>query len=646
MDSSIRLRQINQSELSGFVSGLFSLFGLPSISGSFIPSGSGIYNLGSSTYPYAQAFVNQLNVPSGSGISFGNTSFTAYVSGGVAVLNVGGISITSADDAIYIQGPSGLQGPSGATGITGPSGVGITGISYDTVTNILKFSLSNNTSDTFNFQGLSGATGVSVTGFYQSGNYIYPQFSNFQGLGAPVQLVAGPPGPPGSITFDFQQDGSNQFYPITNFPTGVVINSYYYSTPNPPLSLMRGMSYTMNSSGLDTHNITSYDLLLMSGIFSGQSIPFTVGTPINYYEGSGNGTGYWRLAFFPSGTPTGMYSSNYDPYGVFSETSNTEVYGTSIVNNIYRTEFSFTTAFTAQNCYKYGFMIYTLGGSDTTTDSILLTNTGYAYVLGTVNFSSGIGPAGPLGPSGLQGIQGIQGNIGPSGEQGNDGLSVESYNQQQVGPNSFQIQFIFSDGSTGPWINLPSGGPSGANGAIGPVGSLSNYFSGTFSITNSYITNSVVYFSGSSYINTGTLSSGVYPPNSPWQTLALAGSIGPSGATGFADHYSSYFPVVSGIPTGVGTFAASITGITVNGTSLSGSASKFTTGQIVSFTNPGLVGYAYTPYQSIVVSTNSHTGSYFYATVNSYIPQSGILSFTVNTGISNITGISGTILVI
>jgi hypothetical protein len=634
MDSTIRLRQLNQAELSGFVSGVFSLFPKVNISGSIIPSGSGIYDLGSATYPYAKAFFNQLNINSGSGINFGNTSFRAYTSGSVAYINIGGITISSSGENIYIQGPSGVAGPSGHIGATGSTGIGITGIIYDTNTHILTFGLSNGSGNSFNFQGLSGATGASLTGFFQSGDLIFPQFDNFRGSGAPIKLIAGPVGPPGSINLFFYSGNGCNSTDIVDFPSGVIINPYYDTSYGAPISLMRGMSYTLDSSGLNTHLITSQDTGLMGLVFSGQTIPYQVGDQSNYYENSGS-TGYWRLFFFDPLTPTGVLISTAG----LDETFNTGVYGNSLTTNLYRTKISFVANFTAQDHYRYGFATYTIG--EDTTNDIILNPSGYAYVVGDVYFSSGIGPVGPFGPSGQPGPQGIQGNIGPSGQAGDNGVSVVSYNYLQSGTNSYFVQFIFGDGSLGNWIPLPSGGPSGVAGPQGLVGSLTNYFSGEFSPTTNYKQNDTISSSGSSYIYTNVSSgAGFYPTDTThWQILAKKGDVGATGATGYADKYYSNFPIVSGFPTGAGSYPNGFTGITVNGSSLSGSASKFTTGQIVSFRNPSLIGYAYSPYQQILVSTNTNTGSYFYANINSYDSINGIISFTVATGLSNLTGI-------
>jgi hypothetical protein len=645
-DSTIRVRQLNQTELSGFVSGVFSSYPKVNVSGSIIPSGSGISDIGSSSFPYSKIYTNQINITSGSGVYFGPSFFKAFNSGGFAYLNIGGITMSSSGDNVYIAGPSGKQGPSGVIGPIGLSGIGVTGVSYNTTTSLLTFKLSNNTSTSFNFEGLSGATGVSLTGFFRSGNYIYPQYDNFKGTGAGIQLVAGPQGNPGGINFFFENGGTEYEPEGLRFPATPRINPYYDSSRAPSISLMRGMVYNVDASGLHTHVITEQDMTLLTGIFSGQSPPFSVEDELNYIE-TGDCTGYWRIAFFDKDVPTGFYDSVNNPNGLFVENpdnnKNFEVYGNYGFSNLYRTNYSFMANFTALGQYKYGFMGYTIGG-DTSLDvdmSTVAGMTGFAYVLGDVYFSSGIGPVGPLGPSGLQGTQGIIGPIGPTGLKGDDGADVVSYSQRTLGPNQYELQFIFSDGNIGEWVSMPSGGPSGIDGPSGLRGGLTNYFSGEYSLSANYSQNDTISSSGSSYVYIyPTPSAGIDPSNTTyWQMLAKKGDIGPTGATGIADRYSVGYSVISGFPTGAGTYANGITGITVNGSSLSGTGARFQSGQVLSFRNSGLVGYSFSPYQSIVLSTTSYTGTYCYGSVLSFNKTSGILSMQTSggTGIANTT---------
>lgn len=560
-DSTIRLKQINQTELASFVSGILATLNMPNISGSFTPSGSGIYNVGSSSHPYGSFFGNQLNLASGSGINFGNVNFNAYISGGNAYVNIGGYLISSSgNNAILIQGPSGSAGPSGATGATGASGVGVTGINYDTSSHILTFQLSNGHNTGFNFQTLSGDTGVSVTGFFQSGQYIFPQFDHAKGTGSPVLLVAGPQGPPGSISMNFVQSGANYMSvgnaPTTGFPRQVIINPYYSGNSFPDITLMRGMSYTVDVSGLNTHAITSQDLATLSGYFTGQMMPFHVGDMTNYYVDQKN-TGYWRMAFFPNSTPTGIYSTVSDPYNIFpaaiAETTNFEAYSNTLVNSPYRTKMSFTSNFGAQNYYRYGFILYSLG-QDTTIDSVIsgtVNSTGFAVVVGNVIFSS---QAGPAGPSGANGPIGPSGNIGPQGIQGNPGADVVGYTYSGTVPNVY-IQFQMANGIPQPWIPLPAGGPSGA---AGPAGSISNHFSGNFNSGYVYGNDTIVYYNGSSFVNTGSNVSGIIPPASPWIMLVQSGAVGATGATGpmgatgpagsLSNHFSGVYSGIYGYP--------------------------------------------------------------------------------------------------
>src|SRR3954469_2875700 len=127
-DSSIRLRQLNQSDLSGFLRS--SIF--PILSGSgfnftgnhFIPTGSGLSDLGQSAKPFRELYIKEINLPSGSGIWFGQDFFTAYTSGGQAIIQIGSYTITTSGGGISIIGPSGASGI-GFSGATGASGISV-----------------------------------------------------------------------------------------------------------------------------------------------------------------------------------------------------------------------------------------------------------------------------------------------------------------------------------------------------------------------------------------------------------------------------------------------------------------------------------------------------------------------------------------
>ena len=129
MDSLIRLNQIYQPELSGYIANIVSSLLTFNTSGDIIPSGSGVQNLGSETNYYKNLYVNGISVPSGSGITIGNTFFTAYSSGGAGIVQIGEYTITSSGNFISIQGPQGIQGPKGDQGEQGIQGIqGVQGI--------------------------------------------------------------------------------------------------------------------------------------------------------------------------------------------------------------------------------------------------------------------------------------------------------------------------------------------------------------------------------------------------------------------------------------------------------------------------------------------------------------------------------------
>jgi hypothetical protein len=147
LSSTIRVRQINSGELNNFVSQAvlqtLSITGL-SIGGNIIPTSSGIYSLGNTGLYFNNLYANQVNLPSGSGISFGPNTFTAYTSGGGAVFKVNNYTLTSSAQGLSIIGPQGNSGLQGLVGPTGGSGIGITG--YSSTNNKLTFFYSNGTS--------------------------------------------------------------------------------------------------------------------------------------------------------------------------------------------------------------------------------------------------------------------------------------------------------------------------------------------------------------------------------------------------------------------------------------------------------------------------------------------------------------------
>lgn len=640
MDSLIRLNQIYQPELSGYIASIINSLLTFNTSGDIIPSGSGIKTLGSETNYYKNLYVNGISVPSGSGITIGNTFFTAYSSGGAGIVQVGDYQITSSGNFISIQGPQGIQGPSGATGSIGPTGIGITGASYNQLNYQLTFNYSNNTNSSVTLPVLSGASGLSITGFYRSGNLIYPQFSN-NTTGSGIELLSGAQGikgSPGTVTFNFYSGTNEGRLNTVDFPNSVKIEDYYNNNSFPDITLMRGMPYTFSHSGLSTHKVTQEDYETLTGILNNPNVPEDIiGSLVNFYLDPENGTGYWRMAFFDSSITNGIYSGvyTYDQFTGNFLLKNDEVYGDNSYTDIYRNYLTFNTKFSAKDEYKYGFVVYTLGEVE---DEVLTTDLfpdskSIAIILGNAYISSGVGPRGPQGEQGPEGPPGT--GVGPKGD---DGAGIIGINQRE-----FQIQFVLQDGSTSAWIDLPEGGPAGPSGT---AGSFINHFSGEYSSSITYKLNDTVSRLGSTYIYINSSSQSNKTPENYsdyWQLLAKSGDKGGIGPSGIGDKYSSNFFVKSGFPTGLNNFANGITGITVNGINLSGTGSKFKVGDSVSFKNSGIVGYSYTPNQNIILSSNSINNSYFYGSVNSYDSNSGIISFTTlsgGTGIINTT-ISG-----
>jgi hypothetical protein len=639
MDSLIRLNQIYQPELSGYIANIVSSFLTFNTSGDIIPSGSGLKNLGSQTNYYKNLYVNGISVPSGSGITIGNTFFTAYSSGGAGIVQVGQYKITSSGNFISIQGPQGIQGLTGPTGQTGPTGAGITGVSYDQENFVLTLKLSNGVETGVEVPALIGPSGVSVTGFLKSGNFIFPKFEYPNGFGEAIELPAGPQGiqgEPGTVKLYFISGEDQGSFSKVNFPNNVLLTDYYNENSFPTISLMKGMSYTFNLSGLQTHEITELEYLFLTGALNNPNIPSSIiGSKINYYLDPQNGTGYWRIAFFDSQASTGIYSGLYnsetDFYNAYSG-KNLEVYGDSFYTDVNKTYFTFNTKFSAKDQYKYGFVVYSLGelGDEVLNNGSIPNSNSIAIIAGDLDISSGVGPRGLIGPQGPDGPPGT--GVGPKGD---DGAGISAVEQ-----GSYQIRFIFENNTVSDWINLPSGGPSGLQ---GPPGSLINYFLGEYSESTFYKLNDTVSRFGSTYIYTGSSSGQGYNPENGiyWQLLAKSGQKGETGAVGaqgIADKYSSNFYTISGFPTGALNYAKDITGITVTGINLSGINSKFKVGDRVSFINSGIIGYSYTPYQNIIVSSNSVNDSYFYGSINSYNSNSGIISFTVLSGGTGVVG--------
>lgn len=449
--SQVRIRQINQQELSGFLGdalpALLSGTGI-SIGGSIIPTGSGIFDLGSTGKYFNNFYTNQVNLPSGSGIYFGPNLLNAYISGDGAVLKLGNYTITSSTAGLSIIGPQGPSGAQGIQGNSGASGLGITG--YTSINNKLTFYYSNGTSGNAIQlpSGATGATGIGMTGFYQSGNYLNPLYSN-NTTGSSIYIpngASGATGPIGSIYYDFQT--------LHNFSTGdsqppYVDLPYVHPTitQNPPLNFVKGMSYGLGYSGLATTIISGYNT--------------------NYYVDSFGQTGFLKLVFFTSDAIPGRYVSGetttgYSTIAAWLDDSNNPISSNKTYGG-YLNSLSMNIDFASNLNYYYGFQRYDLATQSPIDDSALQGEWGF-YVLGPAN-TNYFGPQGPSGAQGIQGIPGPQGDIGPNGPAGLQGVGITG-----VESNGTSLKLLFSDSSTSQWITLPAGGPTGAQGPAGPQG--------------------------------------------------------------------------------------------------------------------------------------------------------------------------------
>lgn len=596
-DSLIRLRQLNTGDIYNFISQniepILSGEGLNLTSnGSILPTINNISNIGSATLPYYQGYINQLNLASGSGIYFGPTFFNAFTSGNAGIIQVGGYTITSNSQGLSIIGPT---GPSGASGLIGPTGLSITG--YVQSGNNIAFIFSNNITGNFIFlpsgaTGIQGPTGTSMSGFLQSGNYLLPLYTN-KTTGIPFLIASGaqgPPGPIGAININF--------YNFTGINSGQVPPLVYVNGlggSNPTLNLVNGMTYTFNYSGLNLSGInyqgTGYtgNFFIDDGVtgylrfavFNPSIFGFPVSNP-NYFTGRFLEEEFANQNYFGSNSTTTLANlENYDFTSlVFNNLIESNLYG-SITANV-----NFGNAYST---LVYGFEKYALSNQQ-----IIGVGQDWGfYALGTINLSN-FGPQGLSGQQGIQGIPGPQGNPGGQGNAGNQGVSIVSVNT-----NGYQIQFNFSNSTQSQWITLPSGGPTGATGPVGPSG-----------------------------------------------PSGQQGLIGPQGPTGFGDTYYSTFLYTDTSYNGTGNAIYWNPSGTSSWLLLTGANRIFAPGDEIQFYNNGLIGHAYSSMQTLIFAdTPASRNQYFYGEVESYNSNNGLIQVLVLNspaplGLVNDTGIN------
>lgn len=574
MDSLIRLRQINQADLSGYIAQVLPKALMASglaLSGlALVPTGSGLYDLGSSSRYFDAIYANNITIPSGSGITFGNTTFTAYYSGSNAVLQFGSYYITSSPQGISIIGPSGALGPTGIQGPTGVSGIGISGVTKSG--NYMNVWLTNSrVTSILLTSGATGATGVSVTGFYQSGlSWLYPLFSNgTTGKAFQVSGAKGEQGVAGGIYIDMNQlTGvlTGQRYPAVTIynvdPLGTL--------NNPTLNFTKGMRYTIGMTGIQTFTGAGY-----LGSTGGNLLINELGA-----------TGYLRFCFFDaSANPascgkTGRWVTSECPAADYT-------YITSYIKDanvmsyteesLYKTTISFNIKWSAVTGYIYGFVrCLTDGTIDSTTPG--------AYVLGQAIINT-YGPQGPSGAQGSQGIPGPQGLRGPAGQSA-PGVSIIDAEQNE----SYQIRFHYSDGTMSDWFSVPAGGPTGPSGPPGDTGP-----------------SGVVGPQGPQGIQGDSYSASFYPSTMYGSGVLVNGN-----------PYAPSMLVRSG---GLGAW-----------TTRSGANVEAVAGDVIWFQSDSLVGYAYTPWQKLVLSDPSYYSSRkFYVDVIEYNTNNGYIQAVIST---------------
>jgi hypothetical protein len=568
MDSLIRLRQLNQQDISGYITQVqFAALrssGLTVSGLALVPTGSGLFDLGTRSNPFDTIFTNGVYVPTGSGIDFGNIRLTAYYSGNNAVLQVGSYYITTSPQGLSIIGPSGQQGLSGFSGASGASGVSLTGIFQSG--NFMNLYLNNGRINNVGLiSGASGASGISVTGFLQSGVFLFPLFSNrTTGLSFAVSGATGPQGIAGGIYIDCNQ--MTGYLSGQRKPAVTILNVDPNGSENPTLNFIKGMRYTIGVSGLNLKTIN--------------------GSGSNFFTGEFGETGYMRFCFWDitlnpnlvgktgrlssyenssigtlTGLPTYLRSE-----GAFNDSWDQSSEATN------KSSISFNVKWSAQTGYRYGFIRCNLDGTVNTN-----TPGEVGYVLGQAALNY-FGPTGPTGAQGAQGVPGPQGQRGPAGES-SPGVGIDYVEQ-----GSYQIRFHYTDNTTSDWINLPAGGATGPQGTTGPTG--------------------------------------------PSGAQGIQGPTGPTGDRFSASFYTNAMSVTFN-GTGYNGFQKKVGGVGAY-VLCTGTGKVCYTGDMIDFYAQSLVGLAYTPWQKILFSDPTYsTPRNFYASVVAYNANNGNLTATI-----------------
>ena len=568
MDSLIRLRQLNQPDLSGYISQVvypaLRVSGLSFSGSKLVPTGSGVFDLGAPTNPFNNLYANNLRIPSGNALYFGGVPFNASYSGSNALFQFGSYAISTNPQGLTIIGPSGSQGFTGVQGPTGVSGIGLTGINKVGSNMNLYWSNGNVTSLPL-VSGATGVSGVSITGLKQvSEAYFVPQFSNGT-TGAAVQLVSGargPEGPAGGILIDCSQ--MMGVYSEQRYPSVTIYSVDPDYIENPTLHFTKGMRYTIGLSGLNTCQIN--------------------GTGTNLYTGESLGqTGILRFAFFDPSKNANLAShtgriiqveypamDNTQVDSWVDEGMNSAVF--ALTDSSITSSTSFNIKWSAQTGYWYGFYRSDINGNSMVGDAGL-------YLLGKAQIDV-YGPTGPSGASGPMGPPGPAGTRGPAG-QSSPGVSIIGAEQD----GSYNIRFHYSDNTWSDWFQMPAGGPQGVQGPSGPIG--------------------------------------------PEGDIGPQGVRGPTGDRYNGGFYIGNMETTYN-DTLYNGFQKKVGGIGAWTLCTETERTCFT-GDLIWFSASSLVGLAYTPWQSVLFSDPSYSyGHKFYATVYSYNTYNGDLQAVIS----------------
>jgi hypothetical protein len=497
--------------------------------------------------------------------------FTAYYSGSNAVLQVGTYTISTSPQGLSIIGPSGSQGITGPSGVSGASGVSVTGIFQSG--NFMNIYLNNGRINNVGLvSGASGASGISITGVRQSGSWIFPLFSNgTSGNAFQVSGATGPQGVAGGIYIDCNQ--MTGYLSGQRSPAVTIYNVDPYGSQNPTLSFIKGMRYTIGVSGLNLRSIN--------------------GTGTNLFTGEIGETGYLRFCFWDPTAPQDIYDTSagagigcvstvlyktgrylaaecvdiQDVVNLDTYIKDSEAW-TNVSEASNKGSISFNISWAAATGYRYGFIRSDLNGNTQGYGN----GYGGGYILGTASVST-FGPQGPSGAQGPQGIAGPQGQRGPAGES-SPGVGISSVEQN----GSYQLRFHYTDNTISDWLNMPVGGPqgdpgpagatgpSGATGPTGPTGPTGDRYAGSF------------------------------------YTAAMQTTFNGTGYNGFQKQVG-----------GVGAWVL-----------CTGTGKVCYTGDKIWFSAQSLVGMAYTPWQKLLFSNPVYsTPNNFYATVASYNTNNG-----------------------